>query len=205
MLKRTRRSASPNQVAALMGAIFPALTFYSQNCNSLNLSTCCEKQLKKLYSIVNCGKDIIFLSDIRLGNGAALPDLINTFRYNKYGQYDFIYNSSQNRRRVGILIKHNLNYTIEHEYRDNNENILCVLLNIDNYRFRCASVYGPNNNDRAFFNNLSTVLSSFQDLPIILGGDWNMTVSFLENEFNIDTINMQQPPSITRSRLLFDD
>jgi exonuclease III len=80
----------------------------------------------------------------------VVSDLINTFMYNKYGQYDFFYNSTNNRRGVGILIKHNLNYTVDYEFRDNDENILGLLINIDNFRFRCASVYGTNSNDRTF-------------------------------------------------------
>jgi exonuclease III len=202
---RTRKLASPNSGAtAFLAAIFPAISFYSQNCNSLNISTCCEKQLKKLSSIVSCNKDIIFLSDIRLGTGACVQDLITTFRYNKFNQYDFFYNSSQNRRGVGILIKHNLNYSIEQVYNDKNENILCLTLTIDDFRFRCAAVYGPNLNDRSFFNDLTHILSANSDLPIVLGGDWNMTVSTLDNNFNIDTLNMQSPPSVFRSRLLYD-
>jgi exonuclease III len=201
---RTRTSASHNPAAALLGAIFPAITFFSQNCNSLNLSTCCQKQIKKLFSIVSCGSDIILLSNVRLGNGAAIPDQINTFRYNKYGQYDFYHNSTQNRRGVGILIKHNLNYSIEFEYRDNSENILGLLINIDNFLFRCVSVYGPNNNDRTFFNDINHFLSLYDDRPVVLGGDWNMTVSTHDGGLNIDTINMLNPPSLLRSRLLLD-
>jgi hypothetical protein len=69
--------------------MFPTLTFGNQNCNSLNLSTSCEKQLKKIATITESGKDFIFLSDIRLSNNTLIPDLKRVFLYNKIPVMNF--------------------------------------------------------------------------------------------------------------------
>jgi exonuclease III len=67
---------------------------------------------------------------------------------------------------------------------------------------KIISVYGPNNNDRSFFNNLDYILGVDPGIPTVVGGDWNLTVSTIEDENNIDIINMPNPPSVLRSRWL---
>jgi exonuclease III len=109
-----------------------------------------------------------------------------------------------NRRGCGILINCRLDYRILDTYKDVNENILSLNLSVDNFTFRIVSVYGPNINDRSFFNDLNSVLLRDWHLPTILGGDWNMTVSINNSEHNIDIINMANPLSVFRSRLLYE-
>jgi hypothetical protein len=79
------------------------------NCNSLNMSTIgtVNHLLKNLW----CWKSknrYIFLFDIRLCNSngiSNIKELIDSFKINPYGSYDFYYNSKANKRGVGILIK----------------------------------------------------------------------------------------------------
>jgi hypothetical protein len=49
---------------------FPHITVAAQNCNSLNISTECDKQLSKIIAITSLCTSIIFLSDIRMGGSA---------------------------------------------------------------------------------------------------------------------------------------
>jgi Reverse transcriptase (RNA-dependent DNA polymerase) len=102
------------------------------------------------------------------------------------------------------LISRDLTYSIEQTYRDDNENILCLYINISGCVFKLISIYGPNSNDMLFFNDLRNILARDPDVPVLSGGDWNMSVSVLDSRDNIDIINMQNPPSIYRSRLLYD-
>jgi hypothetical protein len=46
---------------------FPQFTVSCQNCNSLNISTECNKQLTKIISITSLLSSVILLSDIRMG------------------------------------------------------------------------------------------------------------------------------------------
>jgi exonuclease III len=160
--------------------------------------------MKKIISIVSHKCDIVFLSDLRLGSNGAVPELVNTFRHNKYCQYDFHFSSTLNRRGVGILLNTKLNYSILDTDGDEQENIFCMKLCIDNVTFTCISAYGPNRNDEYFFNDLQRLISKYSNFPIVLGGDWNMTVSLMNNAENIDIINMASPPSFHRSRQLYD-
>jgi hypothetical protein len=48
------------------------LTFAAQNCNSLNVSANCPKQLKKIAALISLSASIIFLSDTRLNSEKIL-------------------------------------------------------------------------------------------------------------------------------------
>jgi exonuclease III len=181
----------------------PQISFAAQNCNSLNISMCCEKQFKKIAAIACLNTCIIFLSDLRLGNNKAIDDLTSAFLYNDNCSYDFHYNSSRNRRGVGILIKHNLNYSVHQVLKDDAENLITLIISVNDIRIKLISIYGPNtNNDMNFFRYLRNFLNTDSALPTIFGGYWNLTVSTDDSLYNIDILNMAAPPSIHRSRLL---
>jgi exonuclease III len=65
-----------------------------------------------------------------------------------------------------------------------------------------GSIYGPNNTDHPFFDNLNRDLLAFGNVPIILGGDWNATYSNLPVDVNPDCFNMASLPNRTHSDLI---
>jgi hypothetical protein len=172
----------------------PNITFASQNCNSLNVSTSCEKQIKKISSILSLYTTFIFLSDIRLGNTVTQEDIEKTFMCNKIKNYSLFHNSSRNKRGVGILIDKSIDYRIIDTYRDPDENILGLKICLDNSNFWVISVYGPNTNDVTFFDNIRNLIVGAGSDPIVVGGDWNATVCCLNSPDNIDTLYMAAPP-----------
>ncbi len=179
---------------------FPKITLSTQNCNSLNVSTVCDKQLKKISAICALETDIILLCDFRLNSAKKeIEKIEKLFLYNKSKQYDFYYNSSKNSRGVGILVSHHLNYSISKTLKDDSENILGLCIRIDEFPLRIFSVYGPNDNCRDFFDRLTNFLDEDPSTPVILGGDWNATLSCSDIPNNIDTFRMTTPPSLTRS------
>ena len=179
-----------------LASILTNLTISSQNCNSLNVSTNCPKQSKKLYSIADIGSDIIFLCDLRLNNKDSVQDISSVFLNLPKKQYNFTYNSSKSSRGNGILISTKLNHVILSTFRDTSENILVLYISIENHNFLIASIYGPNSNDPAFFRDITRFISIDPDANIILGGDWNLTFSINDNPDNIDIFRMQTPPSL---------
>jgi exonuclease III len=179
----------------------PNLSFSAQNCNSLNLSTNCEKHVKKISAIVTLGTCLIFLSDIRLGNKCAKADVERSFGCNKIKNYKFFHNSSKNKRGVGILIDMNYNMNVLDSYSDQDENILGLKLEYNEFVFWAISIYGPNSNENNFYDNLRRLVSGAGtgNVPCIIGGDWNATVCTLNSADNIDILNMHSPPSTYRS------
>ncbi len=184
---------------------FPHITFSAQNCNSLNISTECDKQLAKIIAITSLCTNIIFLSDLRLsGSMEQCNKIAKLFLTNRNKQYNHYYNSSKNSRGVGILIDNSLQLEIKKIYKDPQENILGLTVSLDDTLINLISIYGPNNNDKSFFNHLSDCISNSPSIPVIAGGDWNTTYCTIGNKSNIDIINMKLPPSQIRSGWLSD-
>jgi exonuclease III len=183
----------------------PSLSLSMQNCNSLNVSTDCDKQLAKLIAVTTLCTDIIFLSDIRLNDDNVAVDKISkVFLCNNNRNYYFHYNSPYSRRGVGILIACDIPCTIINTYSDPGSNILGLVLETDKYLFSIVSVYGPNDNDKVFYSNISEFISKLVDVPVILGGDWNATYSQSPAHSNIDVVNMLSSPSLIRSGWIAD-
>ena len=84
----------------------PPLSVSSINCNSLNISvTSKQNQIWKIYGIVKLKTDIIFLSDVCICNRNlvnGISDILRVFQINPYQSYNFVYNSSSNKRGVGM-------------------------------------------------------------------------------------------------------
>ena len=173
------------------------ITVSAQNCNSLNISSSNRITCTKIANIIKLGTDVIFLSDIRLGKRAN--DAVNFFS----PSYKGLFHSSLTKRGVGILYKKQLDLTIVSVYRDPEENIILIKCLISEVEIILGSIYGPNVDDnRVFLENIEIFLRSHPGVPVIIGGDWNMTVSCLPADINPDTFRMNSIPSAVRSTWL---
>jgi exonuclease III len=185
-----------------------SVTFSSIYCNSLNMSNTGSFNHKlKMYGITKLHTDIILMCDIRLSNSQNIPSSKQatlTLLTNPYGSYDFFAHSTRNKKGVGILIKKTSNFTVLGERRDAEEN--CLILHVrktgTNLEFLVGSIYGPNRHKPAFFENLRNLLRNDNGLPIILGGDWNCTLSCEPARLNPDICNMNNLPNKRHSDLL---
>ncbi len=76
--------------------LFPNIIFAAQNCNSLNISPDCNKQVIKLLAIISLCTDIIFLSDLRLNENIEKIDKVKSMaRLNSNRSYDCYFNSTK--------------------------------------------------------------------------------------------------------------
>jgi exonuclease III len=184
----------------------PKITIASVNCNSQNMSSIGNlNHLLKVYGVTSLKADIIFLSDIRLCNQAGvsnISELINSFRTNPHCSYKFFHNSHSNKRGVGILIKHTINFSVLDKERDEEDNILGLKIDIEGKEFVICSIYGPNHHNPAFFTSLHTCLTRLGSSNTIIGGDWNCTGCTNPSVSNIDVLNMQNIPNARHSALL---
>jgi exonuclease III len=172
----------------------PDISFSIQNCNSLNISTHCDKQLAKLIAITALCTDIIFLCDLRLHDDTdAIEKITKIFQCNKNHNYNFHFNSSSRNRGVGILIACDFVGNIANTFHDSCSNILGLVITTDSCIFSLCSVYGPNTNDESFYNSLSSYIDTLGDAPVVIGGDWNATYSQAQSCNNLDVINMVSP------------
>ena len=182
------------------------LSFSCINCNSLNMSDSRKGlQKNKVYGIAKLKSDIIFLSDVRMSSRnkiSSFSDISTAFRINPYNSYKLLYNSSMNKRGVGILIKHDILFTEAAREEDDEENFLLVKVDIKGKTLILGSIYGPNSHCPNFFVKLKNSLDRLGNFPIILGGDWNCTFSVDPSVNNIDCLNMTNPPNVRHSVLL---
>jgi exonuclease III len=199
---------SPHQglwAASPLTRSVPHITLSVQNCNSLNISTMCNKQLSKLIAITALCSDIIFLSDLRLNDDIdAIEEISKIFLCNNKRNYYFHHNSNSNSRGVGILIACDFPCKIIYTYKDPDDNILGLVLESSGNIFSICAIYGPNDNNKPFFSSLSNFIKTIGDVPIVIGGDWNATYSQSPAIFNPDIINMSSPPSLIRSGWIAD-
>jgi exonuclease III len=147
----------------------------------------------------------VLLSDILLCNGAGgsnIAELNTSFKINPHSSYKFFHHSTKNKRGVGILIKYSLAFAVLGEARDEDENYLALHLEIEGKRMTICSVYGPNQVQPTFFNSLRQSISNFGNYPVVIGGDWNCTISCEPSPSNIDILNMQNPPNLRHSNLV---
>jgi exonuclease III len=77
--------------------------------------------------------------------------------------------------------------------------MLLLKLSIGNATLTVGSIYGPNNDDENFFDQINAVISRFNSDFVIIGGDWNATYDTRNNRHNIDTFNTVGIPSVRRS------
>jgi exonuclease III len=178
------------------------------NCNSLNHSVTSKKnQSLKIHGITSLKSDIILLSDIRLSNKnllSAADEVKKMFLSNISAPYEFFYNSSKNKRGVGILLKKSLNCSVLDRWDDEDENALLLLVEISGEEFLLGSIYGPNETNRAFFEMLSSKIKEFNCEKTIIAGDWNCLYSNDPVHFNLDCINMQACPNLTNTEKLLE-
>jgi exonuclease III len=161
--------------------------------------------LLKIHGIVSIKSDIILLSDIRLCNSAGISnsnEVINSFRINPYCSYNFYCNSHKNKRGVGILLKQSISFSVLNSYRDTDDNILGLHLELNGKQFGICAIYGPNHANPQFFDDLKTWIRTIGNSELIMGGDWNCTYSCSNDESNPDILNMRSPPNIRHSRIL---
>ncbi len=175
------------------------LSFAAQNCNSLNVVSSIKNQELKISSIVGYKSDIILLSDVRLnGRDRTISD---RFKLN----YKMYHNSTMNRRGVAVLFSNHLDLTVMETAADPHENILLMKVKINNQELIVGSIYGPNdNNCDHFFNFITETCMRWGNIPKLIGGDWNATLSCENVNENIDVLFMRDIPSRYRSERVAD-
>jgi exonuclease III len=177
----------------------------SLNCNSLNLACSPENYDLKLDAICSLKSEIIFLSDIRMGqisNQQSTLKVSNTLNRSSLREHVFMANSSDNKRGVAILISKKLNPEVLDTFQDQNQNLLLIECMVNGHRLILGSVYGPNSTCRQFYRDITNFLESKMNVPVILGGDWNVTWSNSGPDDNIDITGMVRTPNFTNGNLL---
>jgi exonuclease III len=159
----------------------------------------------KIYGIVKLKTDVILLSDIRIPENVSTGEvkkLERSFLTNPYGSYNFFFHSGANSRGVGVLIKNSVPFVVDAVEKDANYNTLGVVLTIEGKKILLLSIYGPNKPCDDFFPFIEKIITKYSQLPVLIGGDWNLTPSSLPADINPDVFSMSNLPNEKHSKLL---
>jgi len=182
-------------------------SFSVQNVRSLNISTKNDFTTQKILAICNLNTDFIFLCDLRLNSTKQVSALNDLNKRLFFKGYELIHNSTNSLRGVGILVKKKYseqNYKLLNVINCDECNFICAHVEINDQKILLCAIYGPNRDtDISFYTKLKNTLRQFT-CPIILGGDWNATLDTSNAPVNLDTLNMQNIPSLRRSMKIME-
>ncbi len=148
----------------------PNLSFCSQNLRSLNISTKNNITKEKIYAITKEKTDIIFFCDLKLNSSVQKAAVHDVEKYFMLNGYKFYPNSTKNIRGVGVLVNRKIPHPVVNTHKDPDCNVLILDIEIGAARITVGSLYGPNQNDPQFFDNLRNFLGLVDNPFIILGG-----------------------------------
>jgi len=99
--------------------------------------------------------------------------------------YTCIFNSyTSNSRGVAIMLNNNFDLKINRTKSDNLGNYLAVDMTIDNTKKKYIYIYGPNEDNPTFFENILKIIDEFENEQYIICGDFNLVLNQ-----NLDTSN----------------
>ena len=158
---------------------------------------------QKLYSITKNKDDNIFLSDLRLNSRNQISGINDLNKKLGFYGYNLHHHSRKSSRGVGILISKKIKHSIFRTITDMDDNFLLLDIDLAGTRFTLGSIYGPNEDEMGFYDNLKKGITDLRNENIVIGGDWNATWDNSVANINIDILNMANIPIKNRSDKLW--
>ena len=145
-----------------------------------------EKRADMFAKLKEEKNDILLLQDIHWDNELLL-------RVKEEWGYKMICSTYTTQARgTAILFNNSFEFVIGETKRDPGGNFTLAEINLsNNISIVLGSIYGPNQDNPTFYTNLDSILSQFENPNIILGGDWNSTRVFAQDNKNY--INHNNP------------
>ena len=186
---------------------FRGVSICSQNVNSLNYSLGKHNLTfeKKVLSLLKDRPDFCFMQDIRLnGNSTHFENFI---RSTKFGNYIGVMASKNSQRGVAIIYKQTLDFSIIETICDINDNYIFIHAKFNKENVLLGSIYSPTyEKDPNFLQKIKRIISSFQNTPTIICGDFNAVTSSVPPKMtdspNLDLLNTNYIPNLRNTKVL---
>ena len=127
------------------------LSITSHNVNGINKL---DKEQTYINRYIILGIDIICLIHVRLDQ-YKLTQIENRYKKN----YDAILNSNT-KRGILILINNRKDIQWEESFRTPDGNLILLKIKYDNQVFQILAIYGPNEDNEPFYDNILTLLTT---------------------------------------------
>ena len=157
------------------------LTIFSQNCRG-GLSVATKR--RDLFQYFRYKKyNIICLQDVHVNQ--KIESVI------KAGWvYDIYFSSYTNMSRgVMVLMNNNFEQKVKRIKTDKNGDYIILDMVVQDKEFTLVNLYGPNNDNSQFYENLIKKNSEFENENVIICGDWNFVINPEIDSFNYLHIN----------------
>ena len=180
------------------------LSFGVINVNSMNVSTLGTRNSKsfiKVEGVTSFKHDVLFLCDVRLKDKEL--EIKRLFGLNKNESYKLYVNSSNESRGVAIAIKRKIAHEVQDTFNSVDQNIVMLKIKIKGVLCILGAIYGPNENNPGFFENLRNVIENW-NLPYIIGGDFNTILDQSLGEFNMDRLGVGRVPNPRNANFIND-
>ena len=166
----------------------------SLNIKSLNVNSIGKnpKRFQVFSFLKRKDADIFILTDTRLN-----PKIENAVKAEWGGPAYFSSFNSQ-KRGVAILLKKNLPINVVNISKDENGNLLCILLNFDEKNILISGVYGPNQDCPDFYRkSVFAKIEEWNPDFCVFGGDWNVVLDQTKDTLNyVNENNLQARKTI---------
>ena len=144
----------------------------------------------------NKRKDLLNLLKSRKYSICMLQDTHFTdteeiFIRSQWGYECFFSNYNSQSRGVAILINNTFEFKVNNIERDDNGNLLILSCKICNKNVKLISIYGPNRDNPAIYQDLGNRMSKYENDLFILAGDFNLILNPDIDSFNYVNLNNQ--------------
>ncbi len=107
----------------------------------------------------------------------------------EWGYRAFFSNHTNRSRGAAILLNNSVNYEIHRKYIEDSGRFVILDVTIQNKRITLTSIYAPNDDDPAFFQELEEQIEKYENNTIIIGGDWNVVQNFEKDTYKYSKLN----------------
>ena len=146
-------------------AEFISDSIYSMNVRGLKDR---NKRVQVFSWLKNRNANIFFLQETH-----STSDTENAWKEDWGNSNMFFSHGTSNSRGVCVLFKTACNFDIKQIFQDGEGRFIILDIILNNQKITLINVYGPNNDEPTFFENIQKELDDFECESIIWGGDFN--------------------------------
>ena len=99
-------------------------------------------------------------------------------------------------RGIAVLFRNTFPFELLHSVSDANGNYVILDIKTQEQQFTLCALYGPNEDNPNFFENILQMVENMNNLSVVIVGDWNVVWTMRKITSTINTKITQKPKNI---------